>query len=202
MYNKYNMNSIFEKIKAKKIMILFIIFVFSVFFIIFKINNNKKNINTIPTPFTTNKVADFNLIVPNQTSLDRINELLGYPVATKEENGITINEYKTTNKYRTHVIKIENGVAVFVKQEIISGEQKASDIRNIYGIAPDMLYSQAPSATFELYVYPSNGIAYLGHKDETILEIWYFPPVNNIDIFIEKYGDGYGKEPSKEIPQY
>lgn len=198
------MYNLFEKLKSKKITILFIVFVVSVVFIMFKINNNDKNTNTTstPTPFSTNKIADFNSIIPNQTSLDRINELLGYPVETKKEGNIIINGYKTTNKYRTHTIKVENGVAVFIKQEIISGEQKASDIRNIYGIAPNILYSQAPSSTFNLYVYPLNGIAYLGHEDETILEIWYFPPVKTIEEFLNKFGEGYGKEPSKIIPRY
>jgi len=65
-----------------------------------------------------------------------------------------------------------------------------------------VLYSQAPNASFDLFVYPANGIAYLGHSDGTILEIWYFPPVENIDMFIENYGQGYGKEPSKVIPLY
>ncbi|HCR36029.1 hypothetical protein A2130_04295 [Candidatus Woesebacteria bacterium GWC2_33_12] len=196
------MKNIIENFKKRKFIILGIISLVSIVFIVFKTKTKPVITNPTPTPFTSSQIADFNSIVPNQTSLERINELLGYPVETKNENGITINEYRTTNKYRTHVIKIENGIATFIKQEIISGEQKTSDIQNVYGVAPNVLYSQAPNASFDLFVYPANGIAYLGHSDGTILEIWYFPPVENIDMFIENYGQGYGKEPSKVIPLY
>ena len=189
-----------EIVKRKKFFILGVISLISIVFILFKTSSTKQ-VTTKPTPFSTNKIADFKSIVPNQTSLDRINELLGYPVETRKDGDFTINEYRSTNKYRNHTIEIKKGLAIFIRQEIISGEQKASDIQKIYGLAPYMLYSQAASATFNLFVYPNNGIAYLGHKDGTILEIWYFSPTT-IEDFINNYGDGYGYEPSKVVPIY
>ena len=194
------MKNMIEIVKRKKFFILGVISLISIVFILFKTSSTKQ-VTTKPTPFSTNKIADFKSIVPNQTSLDRINELLGYPVETRKDGDFTINEYRSTNKYRNHTIEIKKGLAIFIRQEIMSGEQKASDIQKIYGLAPYMLYSQAASATFNLFVYPNNGIAYLGHKDGTILEIWYFSPTK-IEDFINNYGDGYGYEPSKVVPIY
>ena len=194
------MKNMIEIVKRKKFFILGVISLISIVFILFKTSSTKQ-VTTKPTPFSTNKIADFKSIVPNQTSLDRINELLGYPVETRKDGDFTINEYRSTNKYRNHTIEIKKGLATFIRQEIISGEQKTSDIQKIYGLAPYMLYSQAASATFNLFVYPNNGIAYLGHKDGTILEIWYFSPTT-IEDFINNYGDGYGYEPSKVVPIY
>ena len=197
------MNKIIEIIKSKKITILTIISLSFLIFIVVKINNNKQNpiVQEIPISTPVNKIADFNEIIPGKTSLERINELLGNPLSSTVSGEINVSSYKSTNQYRNHKVYSKDGLAELVVEEIINGSKTANDIRKIYGIAPEMLYEKTLSSVFNLYIYPSNGIAYLGHEDGGILEIWYFVPTN-INDFIIKWGRDYSKVPSKEIPKY
>ena len=197
------MNKIIEIIKSKKITILTIISLSFLIFIVVKINNNKQNpiVQEIPISTPVNKIADFNEIIPGKTSLERINELLGNPLSSTVSGEINVSSYKSTNQYRNHKVYSKDGLAELVVEEIINGSKTANDIRKIYGIAPEMLYEKTLSSVFNLYIYPSNGIAYLGHEDGGIFEIWYFVPTN-INDFITKWGSDYSKEPSKEIPKY
>jgi len=197
------MNKIIEIIKSKKITILTIISLSFLIFIVIKINNNKQNpiVQEIPTSTPVNKIADFNEIIPGKTSLERINELLGKPLNSTISGELNVSVYKSTNQYRNHKVYSKDGLAELVVEEVINGSKTSNDIRKIYGIAPEMLYEKTLSSVFNLYIYPSNGIAYLGHEDGGILEIWYFVPTT-IDDFISKWGSDYSKEPSKEIPKY
>ncbi len=197
------MNKIIEIIKSKKITILTIISLSFLIFIVIKINNNKQNpiVQEIPTSTPVNKIADFNEIIPGKTSLERINELLGKPLNSTVSGELNVSSYKSTNQYRNHKVYSKDGLAELVVEEIINGSKTANDITKIYGIAPEMLYEKTLSSVFNLYIYPSNGIAYLGHEDGGILEIWYFVPTN-INDFIIKWGRDYSKVPSKEIPKY
>lgn len=197
------MNKIIEFIKNKKITILTIISLSFLIFIVIKINNNKQNpiVQEIPISTPVNKIADFNEIIPGKTSLERINELLGKPLNSTVSGELNVSSYKSTNQYRNHKVYSKDGLAELVVEEIINGSKTANDIRKIYGIAPEMLYEKTLSSVFNLYIYPSNGIAYLGHEDGGILEIWYFVPTT-IDDFITKWGSDYSKEPSKVVPKY
>lgn len=197
------MNKIIEFIKNKKITILTIISLSFLIFIVIKINNNKQNpiVQEIPISTPVNKIADFNEIIPGKTSLERINELLGKPLNSTISGELNVSSYKSTNQYRNHKVYSKEGLAELVVEEVINGSKTSNDIRKIYGIAPEMLYEKTLSSVFNLYIYPSNGIAYLGHEDGGILEIWYFVPTT-IDDFITKWGSDYSKEPSKEIPKY
>lgn len=197
------MNKIIEFIKNKKITILTIISLSFLIFIVIKINNNKQNpiVQEIPISTPVNKIADFNEIIPGKTSLERINELLGKPLNSTISGELNVSSYKSTNQYRNHKVYSKEGLAELVVEEVINGSKTSNDIRKIYGIAPEMLYEKTLTSVFNLYVYPSNGIAYLGHEDGGILEIWYFVPTT-IEDFITRWGSDYSKEPSKEIPKY
>lgn len=197
------MNKIIEFIKRKKIILIVFISIASVVFIFVKINNNKQKDNGIEilTTSPTNKIASFNEISPGKTSIEKINELLGYPLESTRSGDLDISDYKTSNQYRRHRVYSKDGLAELIIEEIIDSSKTTDDIRKVYGIAPEILYEKTPLSTFNLYIYPNNGIAYLGHQDGTILEIWYFVPTT-IEDFITKWGSGYSKEPSKEIPKY
>lgn len=197
------MNKIINFIKNKKIAFIGLISIFSIVFIFIKVNSSTPNDmkDVIPTSIPSNKVASFNEIVPGKTNTERINELLGYPIESTKSGDLDISGYKTQNQYRNHKVYSQEGLAELIIEEIIDSSKNADDIRKIYGIAPEILYEKTPLSTFNLYIYPSNGIAYLGHKDGTITEIWYFVPAT-IEDFITKWGSDYSKEPSKEIPKY
>lgn len=197
------MNKIIEMIKSKKIIILTIVSLSFLIFIVIKINFNKQNSTVVgdPTSSPVNKIASFDEIIPGKTSLERINELLGNPLESTKSGELNVSTYKSTNQYRNHKVYSKNGLVELIVEEIIDGNKTTDDIRKIYGLAPEMLYEKKLSSVFNLYIYPSNGIAYLGHEDGTVFEVWYFIPTI-IEDFITKWGKDFSKEPSKEVPKY
>jgi len=203
LWNNTSMDKIIEFTKSKKIIILTLVSLSFLIFVVIKINFNKQNPTTIEAPISSpvDKIATFDEIIPGKTSIERINELLGKPLDSIASGGLNISNYKSTNQYRNHKVYSKDGLAELIIEEIIGESKTANDVRKIYGIAPEMLYEKTLSSVFNLYVYPSNGIAYLGHEDGTILEVWYFVPTT-IEDFIIKWGSDYSKEPSKEIPKY
>lgn len=159
------------------------------------------DVSVSPTPIST-KIADFKSIVPGKTNLDEINNLLGFPVEQGEEEGKIIAEYKSSNEFRNNIIIIQNGMATLIKEVVNTPDnKKAQDVVSRFGSAPYRLYEQKPNETFDLYVYPTNGIAYLGHEDGTLLEIWYFEPIT-IENFISNWAPGYSQREYKGRSQY
>ncbi len=152
-----------------------------------------------PTPVP--KAASYKDIVPGITTEEDLNKILGTPLKTTINGSEKTDEYKATTGLRHHIAIVQSGKVVFIKEIITSKDTtKASDITAIYGTAPNILYSKFPNATFDLCVYPANGIAYLGHKDGGLLEIWYFQPTN-IDDFISIWGKDYSFDKPTEILQ-
>jgi len=180
----------------KKYWLLILISLMASLFIVNNVLESRQPSPNIPTPISTS-TATYRSLLPGASTQDEVNELLGFPLKEGEQNGDKIAEYESTNKYRNHIITFENGKIALVREIVNSTDGKNSDtITNEYGEPPYILYDQYPAATFHLYVYPQNGIAFLGHEDKTLLEIWYFEPMT-IDEFINKWGGGYGKEKPK-----
>lgn len=159
------------------------------------------SLTPIPTPTSITQRASYKDIVPGLSSEADLKKSLGTPLKTTTSELGIIDEYKSTSELRHHIATIKNEKVVFFK-EIVSAkdETTSTNVTNIYGVAPNILYSKSPNSTFNLYVYPSNGIAYLGHSDGTLLEIWYFEPTT-IDNFINLWGKDYLTSPSTEIVQ-
>lgn len=162
---------------------------------------DKKISQTVPTS-KTNRVADYKSIQPGKSTLEEINSLLGYPIEQSEKDGTVVTEYKSSSNYRNNIVTIQNGIATLVKEIVTATDNKKSqDIIKEYGEAPFVLYDQKPSSTFNLYVYPTNGIAYVGHEDGTLLEVWYFQPID-IDTFISTWAKGYSREKTTQTLKY
>lgn len=144
-----------------------------------------------PSPTPAPQRATFRDITPGISNEADLSKMLGTPLKSTTNNGITTDEYKSTSPVRNSIGIIENGKVSLIRQIVGSSENITADsITNIYGKAPEILYNKAPNSVFRLYVYPSNGIAYLGHSDGTLLEIWYFVPTT-IEDFISKWGQNY-----------
>lgn len=177
----------------KKYWLLILIGLATVLFVVNKILETKQPPSIVPTPVSTN-TANYRSIFPGTSKLDEVNNLLGFPLSESKEDEKLISEYQSNNLYRNHVVIFESNIVALVKEKIISSDEKTeSSITSEYGIAPYVLYSQDPSAVFNLYVYSDNGIAYKGANDGTLLEVWYFKPTT-IDEFISKWGEEYSKE--------
>lgn len=165
------------------------------------IKSKTSSLLVLPAPISAG-VADYKSIVPGKSTLEEVNKLLGLPIEQNEKNGKTIAEYESSSKYRNNVVTVQNGVATLIKEVVAATDnKKAESITSLYGIAPYQLYEQRPSSTFDLYVYPNNGIAYIGHEDGTLLEVWYFQPTT-IESFSDSWGQGYSPRPSTKRNPY
>ena len=194
------MKKIVDFFKKSWLLILIVLMIF--LFIADKIIKTKTPVPQVsPTPISTG-VADYKSIVPGKSTLDEINNLLGFPIKQNKENGKITAEYGSSSKYRNNVVIVQNGIATLIKEVVTATDnKKAKSITGVYGTAPYRLYDQRPSATFDLYTYPSNGIAFIGHEDGTLLEIWYFQPTT-IEVFSSSWGQGYSTRPSTKQNPY
>lgn len=184
----------------KKYWLLILLGIIPILFIINKALETKLTEIPPSSPPTSN-VASYKSLIPGESTENDVNNLLGYPVKVDQTDSVKIAEYKSTNPYRNHIVEFENKQISLIKEVVNKEDNKNADsIKSKYGLAPYILYNQYPTSTFNLYVYPKNGIAYLGHEDGTLLEIWYFKPIE-IDEFINKWGKGYGKEKPKFPPK-
>ncbi len=155
----------------------------------------------VPTP-RTDKIATYKTITPGASTREDVNELLGTPLKETKLDGKTLSEYKTVNQFINHQIITENDIVGLVKEAINIEDNKNSDVvTSIYGPAPYILYEQVPESVFNLYVYPQNGIAYLGHEDGTILEVWYFSPTS-LENFISNWAPNYSTREFTGRPTY
>ena len=194
------MGKLTNLLKKKWFYLLLIAIVLSLFFIL---NNRKsRNISLSQPGSAISEIASFGEISPGKTSLEKVNELLGFSVGTSTINGKEALDYRTSNQFRNHQVVAENNTVKIVKEVVNIEDNKNTDtVRSVYGIAPYILYEQVPESVFDLYVYPKNGIAYLGHEDGTVLEIWYFEPTI-IETFISTWATNYSERKFSGKPRY
>lgn len=185
--------------KNSKTIVIVIIAISSTIYIRSLYSQARNKILTQPTPTPFVKVADFKSIIPGTSSEKDLEKVFGLPLESTNSGIQKINNYRSTSESRLHTVVITSGKVELVKEIVSSYDKVNSDsITATYGTAPNILYNDLAHSNFSLHVYPSNGIAYLGHIDGTLLEIWYFPPTD-IESFIRDWGQGYtGTPPSNE----
>lgn len=143
-----------------------------------------------PTPTPIAQVATFKNITPGISTESDLNKIWGTPTRTTINGPQTIDTYKGVG-FKDQTAVIEGGKVKLIRQVIASTDTtKASTITDVYGPAPYILYSKFPNYVFRLFVYPSNGIAYLGATNGTLSEIWYFVPTT-IDNFASLWATDY-----------
>lgn len=186
----------------KKYWFIILVFLVLIFVVVDKIIIPDKKTSQSVQTITSNRVVDYKSIQPGITTSSEVNKILGKPIKQNEIDGKILEEFASSNKYRNNTVIVQNGVATLIKEIITSADNKrADDFIREFGTAPNKLYGQDPNSNFNLYVYPINGIAYLGHEDGTLLEIWYFQPTN-IGNFMSIWATDYSTEKSSEILKY
>lgn len=137
----------------------------------------------------------FKSLVPGKSTKEEILDALGTP---KKEDVVnqnkTLLEYDSDSSVYNNQITVDNGVVDIIKEIVTLKNPKYSqEIKKVYGEPKYFLYGSDSYAGFNLYIYPENGIAYLGNPHTgLLLEIWYFPPTT-FEVFKEKYATGYSE---------
>jgi hypothetical protein len=136
--------------------------------------------------------VSYKSIVPGQNSEHDLNEVFGEELSTNEVGSRKIYEYKSTSPVRNHQTVTENEKVIFIKEIVTAKDSITSgSIKTEHGEPPFKLYDKnSPNSSFYLFTYPGKGLAFIGHEDGTLLEIWYFPPTS-ITEFIANWANDY-----------
>ncbi len=191
--------TIFQTHKELFIIILIILLVIINQFIYEPSQKQSSNIIT-PTPLVYTSTSYKN-VVPGVSSLDQANKEFGDPVNKEVSGNMTVYDYKSSNENRFNQATVENGKVVFIKQVVNSEDNITTDnLTNKFGKATFILYPKTNTATFDLYVYPDKGLAYLGHIGGTVLEVWYFKPTT-LEDFQKTWASNYSVSPATVLIQ-
>lgn len=194
------MKKIFEFVKEYWMLIM--IGVAIVLYIVSLFVKGPPGTGVSPTPTPNNKVATYKNIVPGTSTEKDVTSVWGRPVTSETSNGQTVSDYRSTNQYRFHQVIYTNGTAKLLKEIVNSNDNINSDyITGTYGTTKYKLYEKYPHSSFNLYVYPTNGIAYLGHVDGTVKEIWYFEPTT-FDNFVSLWAQDFSTTPVDDSTTY
>ncbi len=182
---------LFTFIKKHKIAsIMFVVVVFGIIYTLLTSKNEEEQVVEAPIEF--GEGISYNSIVPGTSTEDAVIEQLGEPLSINREGTTKALEFESSSPARNHEIILENSQTVFIKEIVsINDNLKAKDLIQKYGEPNSTLYNTIdPNASFSLYVYENQGLAYLGHEDGTLIEIWYFPPTT-LEDFINQWAQGY-----------
>ncbi|KKS96218.1 MAG: hypothetical protein UV71_C0001G0092 [Microgenomates group bacterium GW2011_GWC1_43_13] len=179
------------KTKYKKILIpLFLISVISIGYIILVSlpkGNLQKKTSSIPKTG-----ASYNDLTPGVSTIDDVQKTLGTPVKETQNDAVTLLEYESSNPNFNNEFNLRSGVLYFVKQQVTESDKiSITNINEKYGSYEYVLYGPLSTSSFNLYVYPNKGVAYVGNQYSGIVfEIWYFPPTT-IEDFKTQYASDY-----------
>lgn len=157
-----------------------------------------------PTQPSQSQTASYRSLIPGTSSKQDTIKILGKPLNPQDEANDNVPlEFNSTSPNRNHDVFFEENKVNFIKEIVSSNDNKnAKDIINEYGKTNYIFYESVGSystPSFYLYVYPSNGIAYIGHpKTGLLLEIWYFKSTN-INEFKNTWAKDYVKADPKQL---
>lgn len=181
-------------LNKKRLFILICFFaLLSIVFIGYMVNKNNRVVPEGTPPPPVAGQASYKSIVPGTSTKEDVIKSMGKPLEDITGNSGTL-KYSSLSPNRQNLVEIDNGKASFIKEIItLKDTKKTKEIVGQYGDAKKILYGPDAEAGFYLFVYPENGIAYIGHPESgLLLEVWYFPPTD-LKNFISKYGQGYSE---------
>ncbi len=180
-----------KKIKQLTVAILFLLGFGGIYFLIRLSSPTQDSVLEVPT------VRDnLRSLTPGESTINDLESTMGEPVKSEDN----VYEYPTTSNYRFHEVKVENERVRLIKETVTHlDEIYSTSLTEKYGEAEFKLYNVEKYRTsFILYVYPKEGVAYIGHHlDTTVLEIWYFPPLDDINEFQKQYAPEFTFEPEE-----
>lgn len=171
-----------KKIKVVVVLLLIVLFAF------FVLLQRKKE----PESSDAFEHASFSDLRPGESTKENVFDKLGEPLATSSLGSFEVLDYQSSNPNFNREITIENDKVVFIKDIVTEKDNlKIADIENKFGKYKNSLFGPSSVNGFHLYIYPANGIAYIGHQVSGILlEVWYFEPTS-LSVFKEKWASGY-----------
>jgi hypothetical protein len=160
------------------------------------LNNSEKPINN-EGELTLDQAPVYNDLKLGLSTKDEVINKLGEPLNTQLKVNQELLEYESNNPNFNNEVYLQDNKIYFIKEFVtLEDDKKIPSIKNVYGNPDKVLYGPGSGVGFYLYVYPEDGIAYVGHdKSGILLEIWYFTPVT-----YEEFKFNYAKDYSETRP--
>lgn len=139
---------------------------------------------------------------PNISTKEEVYKILGNPVSRQQQGDYTMESFANPNSVnRQHQVVLEENIVKVVKEIVAYNDSRSiSDITNILGSAPTVLFGPDQESGVYLYVYETRGVAYLGNQldgNNSLFEVWFFPPTTT-ETFISSWAREYSPFPSFE----
>lgn len=181
----------------KKVFIAIGILLFVVSVVYISTFFKKKDVGDNTNPLSETGV-DYNRITPNKSTRDDLYNTFGDPIKQEAIDGIdgsVIFEYKSNNPNFNNEFKLDSNTVSFIKRHTALADNVRTETFNKdYGEFENILYGPSSQSGFNLYLYNTKGIAYVGNQyTGDVVEVWYFPPTNDMDQFIKDYAPEYSK---------
>lgn len=174
-----------------------VVVVFVAYFGDLSLQKSLQSPSATPKPTPIAKKSTYQNISPGLSTESDLTKTFGDPLRRTAGSGQVELEYRSTSAIKNHYVLIRNGKLAILKETVTPEDNKsAASITSEYGVPQNILYNKLPNSSFQLYVYPENGIAFLGHSDGTIIEVWYFEPTS-IEGFVSLWAPDYSNKPAK-----
>lgn len=183
--------------RINKKAIIIVLVILSLASIVYITSKIKWGTKVIPQTTKNTSQATFKSLIPGKSTEEDVSLVFGKSLKTDSNT----SEYQSSSPNENHKVVFENRVVSLIKEIVtFQDNKKASDIIDVYGVPQNILYGSYSSIGFFLFVYPENGLAYIGNPNGggVLLEIWYFSPTD-IDNFKKNYAPNYSSTP-KTIP--
>lgn len=159
--------------KRKGIVIIILLFTITIGLYLASTLFKKNSINLT----SQNQLPTFKSVAVGSNVQD-LSSRLGEPIKTTQRKTTTLLEYKSSSPAQNDSLITENGKVVFIREIITTSDKKnAKEITDKYGVVEKILYGPDSQSGFNLYTYPTTGLAYIGNSEGLLLEIWYFQPM-------------------------
>lgn len=150
-----------------------------------------------PTGIPSKEGVEYNGLKPGISTRDDIINKLGSPLKEDRSEGQTTLEYASqSNPNFNNEFLLRSDTLVFAKQIVTLDDNiKISDIEQKYGSYENVLYGPSSVNGYNLYIYPTKGVAYLGHQQAGMVrEIWYFQSTD-LKTFQSSFAQDYSESP-------
>lgn len=127
---------------------------------------------------STNIQTTYKSIIPGKTTKEEVLDIMGKPLSEKQEGEYLVLTFKSDIEPRPHIVKLkDNIVDIFIEAVLMN--KSPMQVFDSYGEAPNKLYAHFVKGSRTLFIYPEDGIAFMGYDGNSVdmLEMWYFKPM-------------------------
>jgi hypothetical protein len=183
-------NTKVPKRNKKLKLIVLVVFILLIAYLIYRLR--PKTMTNISTP-TNKQQASYDNLQPGESTLQDVEKTLGDPLSEQTSGAEKRLEFKSISEARNNEAIINDQKLEFFIEKVASNKT-AEDITKQYGVTNNVLYGPDAYNGYYLYVYPDNGIAYIGNPiTRDVIEIWYFSPLS-LEDFKQKWAQDYKTE--------